>query len=98
TTAVEGGVVTDQAHGPITYRRGKVDGLLLATEGVAPFFCAGNTEGDLPLLESATHRRLVLASAPMGHKNHDTEWVMQSIAQSRGWFSHSYLLADPITF
>lgn len=90
-TAVEDGIITDQKFGPLTYRRGKVDGLLSATGGVAPFFCAGNTEGDLPLLESATHLRYVVAANPVDNHNFGTERHMLEIAKKRGWFYHDYL-------
>ncbi len=86
-TRVVNGIVTDEQEGPITYKSGKVSGLLERTRGSAPFFCAGNTEGDLPLLEAATHHRLVIASAPAGDRNHSTETRMQEVALQRGWWS-----------
>ena len=48
------GIVTEEQDGPITYREGKVTGLLEKTGGKHPFFASGNSEGDLPLLESST--------------------------------------------
>lgn len=81
------GIVTDQQFGPITWRRGKVDGLLLETQGKSPLFASGNTEGDLALLESATHVRLTVASAQTGHLNFPTEQKLRAIAHERGWHS-----------
>ena len=93
-TKVTNGVVTEEQEGPITYRQGKVEGLLKATGGKPPFFAAGNTPGDLPLLESATHLRMVLHSAPEGHVNYNSEQEMLKIARERGWLWHSFLDAS----
>ena len=90
-TKVIDGIISDEQQGPITWREGKVKGLLEATGGVLPFFTAGNTSGDLPLLDSASHIRLVLASAEPNHGNYETEQKMQALAKDRNWFHHSYL-------
>ncbi|MGE3387759.1 MAG: HAD family hydrolase [Bdellovibrionales bacterium] len=90
-TRVVDGLVTDKQEGPITYKQGKVTGLLEATGGEKPFFCAGNTEGDLPLLESATDLRLVIAGSPENDRNYATERKMLAIAQDRGWYAQNYL-------
>lgn len=89
-TEVENGVVTDRCRGVITYREGKAEALLARTGGVHPYFCAGNTEGDLWLLEAATALRLVISSAPEKTENFPTEAKMLSLAQSRGWHFHRY--------
>lgn len=91
TTKVIDGKITDEKDGPITWRSGKVDGLLHHTQGQKPFFASGNTTGDLALLESASHHRLVIATAKQGDTNFETERKMIQIAQERGWFHHSYL-------
>lgn len=90
-TRVDNGIITEHQHGPITYRRGKVDGLLARTNGQTPFFAAGNTEGDLPLLESANELRLVVAGSPHGDRNFETEQRMLTIAEQRRWFSFKFL-------
>lgn len=90
-TKVENGVITEHQHGPITWREGKPEGLLTRTGGVRPYFAAGNTEGDLFLLESSTAHRLVMAAAPEGSENFPTEQRMLKIARERGWHSHFYL-------
>jgi HAD superfamily phosphoserine phosphatase-like hydrolase len=90
-TEVENGIVTSRQKGVITYREGKAEALLRHTGGVRPYFCAGNTEGDKWLLECATDLRLVMSSAPEGHKNHPTEMVMLKLAGERQWHSHRFL-------
>lgn len=92
-TKIKNGIVTDQQDGIITYREGKVHGLLERTNGQHPFYAAGNSEGDLPLLEAATHLRMVLASATAAEhaELHEIEQHMIGLAQSRGWFFHSYV-------
>jgi phosphoserine phosphatase len=89
-TEVVNGVVTEKQKGPITWRQGKVEGLLARTGGVPPYFAAGNTEGDLFLLESSTSQRLVMAAAPAGSENYPTEQTMLKTATDRGWHSHYY--------
>lgn len=91
-TRVENGNITEEQEGPITYKAGKVSGLLEATGGAAPCFCAGNTEGDLPLLDASLGLRLVLASAPFGDRNYATERRMLNVAQQRNWLAHDYTL------
>lgn len=90
-TAVENGLVTERQKGPITYKRGKVDGLLHRTGGVAPFLCAGNTEGDLSLLESAIDLRIVVAGSPVDDRNYSTERQMLKTANQRNWIALDYL-------
>ncbi|MEM7646754.1 MAG: HAD family hydrolase [Pseudomonadota bacterium] len=92
TTKVIDGVMTEEQDGPVTYREGKVTGLLEKTGGKAPFFASGNSEGDLPLLESSTHLKLVMASAPESEKSmHNVEQTMVTIAKQKGWHYHSYV-------
>lgn len=85
-TKVVDGLVTDQQDGSITYRNGKVTGLLEKTGGAYPFFCAGNTEGDLPLLEASRSIRVVVAASDKRNTNYDTEQSMIKLAQTHGWF------------
>lgn len=83
------GIISSEQDGPITYRQGKVEALLKKTQGHPAFFAAGNTEGDLPLLENATHLRLVMAATQPGHSNYNTEQKMLALAKERGWFIFS---------
>jgi phosphoserine phosphatase len=92
-TKIVDGIVTEEQDGIITYREGKVAGLLERTQGVHPFYVAGNSEGDLPLLEASTHLRMVLASAHHDKEPelHDIEQHMIRVAEERGWFFHNYV-------
>lgn len=58
TALDENDKVTEEQHGPITWRQGKADALLQRTEGVRPVFCAGNTLGDIALIETSVGGRL----------------------------------------
>ena len=89
-TKVHAGVITDEADEPITWREGKVSGLLEATGRKRPFIAAGNTMGDLALLDSATRIRIANLGAPAGHFNRESEEALLAVAKSRGWFFHSY--------
>lgn len=86
-TEVKNGIVTDIQDGPITYRKGKADAILHATNGIDPIFCAGNTLGDLHLLESATHVAAAIISQKPGEALYPTEQELQSEAQKRHWLS-----------
>ncbi len=90
-TKVNDGIITDVQEGPLTYRKGKVDALLIETGGKPPFLSSGNTEGDLSLLESATHLRIVMAASPKSNDNYQTERRLLDIAKERGWFYHDFL-------
>ena len=89
-TQVVDGVVTDLPGPTITWREGKVTGLLEATGRRRPFLCAGNTMGDLALLDSATHFRVVNAAAPSDHVNRESEQALVEVAKKRGWYFHVY--------
>ncbi|MBX7230580.1 MAG: haloacid dehalogenase-like hydrolase [Bdellovibrionales bacterium] len=89
-TQVDQGIISDKAFGAMTYKQGKVIGLKTATKGIPAFFCAGNTEGDLPLLESATHFRLVVTGSPPKNSNYQTEQKMIQIAQKNNWHHCKY--------
>jgi phosphoserine phosphatase len=89
-TAVVNGLVTETPHGVITYREGKAAAILARTGGVAPYFAAGNTEGDRWLLEGASALRLVISSAPENTENYPTEQNMIEMANKNNWYSHRY--------
>lgn len=89
-TEVHQGLVTDKQKGVITYREGKAKAILEHTDGLAPYFSAGNTEGDRWLLESSTALRLVMSAAPKGSENFATEQTMLALAESHGWYSHRF--------
>ena len=89
-TKIENGLVTDEQVGPITHGTGKVDGLLEKTGGKHPFLAAGNTQSDRALVESATHLKLVIGSAPQDHEHFETEQFMQNLAKEKGWLSYQF--------
>jgi phosphoserine phosphatase len=89
-TQVVDGVVTEKRKGVITYREGKAEALLARTGGLAPYFAAGNTEGDKWLLECSSDLRLVMSASPEGTENGITEAKMLKLAAERGWYSHRY--------
>ena len=90
-TEIDKGYVTEKQKGVITYKEGKVQGLLQKTNGQKAFLCSGNTEGDLALLESATHLRLVVSAAARDDHNFKTENKMLQIASENGWLSHRFI-------
>lgn len=90
-TEVVDGVITERQRGVITYREGKAQAILARTGGLAPYFAAGNTEGDKWLLEGASELRLVMSSSKADTENGKTEARMLALAQENGWFSHRYL-------
>lgn len=87
-TVLEDGRIGMRKKGTLTYREGKPKRLLEATGGVRPFFCSGNTEGDLELLRSATDVRFVMSNTVEAHPNFETEQVMLDMARSEGWYYH----------
>ena len=91
-TQLHGTTVTDKQKGVITYKKGKVDALLEVTGGKKPFLACGNTEGDLDLLESATHLSIAVSSASADDgKLYKTESKLASIAEARGWIKHRFV-------
>lgn len=93
-TKVEKGLVTETQEGIITHQAGKAEALLKATGGVAPFFCSGNTMGDLELLECSTDVRLAVSAASRDDKIFRTEDELQKLATQRGWHAHRFVLAE----
>jgi phosphoserine phosphatase len=90
-TQIENGLITSKQSGTITYREGKAQALLESTGGQRPFFCSGNTTGDLHLLKAATHLSLAVHSCvdPNQELFH-TEAALQNEAQSMGWLRHQF--------
>jgi phosphoserine phosphatase len=89
-TKIHGDSITDQCDGPITYREGKVQGLLQATSGIRPIFCSGNTLGDQQLLESSSGLRLAVQSKKPGAEIYETEIALQQIAKNNGWLTANF--------
>ena len=87
-THIQNGHITEAQKGIITYRKGKVDALLKETKGVLPFFASGNSQGDIELLNSATHLRLCISAAPKGSELYEKEMELLRHGQSRHWWTH----------
>ena len=90
-TKIIDGIITDEQDGPVTWFDGKPKRLIEVSGGQAPFFAAGNSKGDLALLESATHVPLVIQSATENHFNFETEKQMKELAEKNGWHHYSFL-------
>lgn len=88
TELIDGKVGINQ-KGTLTYKKGKALRIVEETNGTTPYFCSGNTEGDLELLKSASDVRFVVSNTTSPHPNHQTEKVMVDLARSEGWFYHS---------
>ncbi|MCO5112628.1 MAG: HAD family hydrolase [Bdellovibrionaceae bacterium] len=83
--------LTLERYLPITWREGKPEALLNATDGVAPFLCGGNTISDLPLLESATDFRVSVNSVDQKDSIFESEQQLKRISLERQWFHFDYL-------
>lgn len=91
TTRIENQIITDELEGVVTYKQGKVDSLLLATHNKLPFLASGNTEGDLPLLEAATHVRIAVSASSRDDRLYKTEHNLLQHAISKNWFYHKFI-------
>lgn len=89
-TKVKDLIVTNELKGIISYKKGKPEALKLKT-GFFPFFASGNTEGDLELLESATHLRLAVSAANRDDELYKSEFLLQETANKKSWMSHRFL-------
>ena len=85
-TKVHHGIITDEQCGPITWREGKVEGILEATGGKKPFFCAGNSTGDSFLLDCASHVALAHCATKPDNPIHQTELDLLAEAEKNDWF------------
>jgi phosphoserine phosphatase len=84
------GIIGLEPVSPITWRAGKAEGLLQATGGRRPIFAAGNTYGDIALLQSATDARLAVATQDEANELHDEESKLWAFAQENGWMTHAF--------
>ena len=88
-TKVKKGIISDEPDGAITYREGKLHALLDITNGKKPFLAAGNTMGDLALLESSKIS-LAVGAAKEDHELFATEERLRQEAQARNWLIHRF--------
>ncbi len=89
-TKVLDGVISDQQEGEITYKKGKPAALLSLTQGVQPILCAGNTTGDLQLIESSLGIKLAVGASGAGEDLLATESELATIAKEKGWYYHRF--------
>lgn len=90
-TEVRDGIVGEKAHGIVTHKEGKAQALMARTGGKRPFLAAGNTMGDLELMETSTDVRLALSAASRDDRLFKTEDELQKTAKIRGWLSHRFI-------
>lgn len=90
-TEIDNGIISDRQSGLITYRQGKVDALLAATNGKKPFFCSGNTMGDFQLLQGSTQLSLAVSAAARDDKLFRTEAELQEKAAQNSWEYHRFI-------
>ncbi len=93
-TEIENGKVTDRQKGLITYKNGKPRALLERTNGQRPFFCSGNSNGDIELLESATHLQLCVSAAPETSELFAKEQELFHHADKHGWHKHRLVMSS----
>ncbi len=90
TTKVVNGIISSEPVLPITWRAGKAEALLAATGGVRPVFCAGNTYGDIALLESSSHLRLAVSTQIEANSLFEEERRLKEVAFQNGWLMHGF--------
>lgn len=87
-------VVTELVKSPVTYRQGKADALLKATGGRKPILAAGNTLGDIALLDIATDFKLMIQSqSPLLSENAGLlaeEKKLRDHGRPLGWRLHAF--------
>lgn len=88
-THIRKGRISQEQDGPITWREGKADALL-TQKGSRPVFCAGNTTGDLQLLELSQTTPLAIHSHKVPSALREDEQQLQVIAKERGWHIHEF--------
>ncbi len=94
TKIAKDGTISDVQDGPITYQAGKKIALLERTKNVLPILAAGNTTGDLELIQLATHVKLAVTSATSESKVYKSEVALQEIAKKNSWICHSFIQKD----
>ena len=90
TTEIVDGKIGSKAIHPITWRRGKAEGLLARTGGVRPILASGNTYGDTALLETATHVSLAVSTRDKPGGLFEEEQKLREEANGRGWLAHQF--------
>lgn len=89
TKVVEGKVTADQG-GPVTWQTGKAEALLEKTNGIKPLFAAGNSNGDIHLLEISQTTPLCLQTQTKPNSLFDQEQILLEMAKERNWHTHAF--------
>lgn len=93
-TEVVNGVVTSTVRQPVTYRQGKADALLRATQGLKPVIAAGNTLGDVAILEASIDFKLMIQSqsalVPKLPELLTAEKKLRDYGRPLGWRLHAF--------
>lgn len=89
-TQVKDDIILDSRNGVITYRAGKVDGYKQKNTAI-PFLASGNSEGDVELLEFATHIKLAVSAANREDRLYKSEYHLQQIAKDKNWHFHRFI-------
>lgn len=83
---IKEGILTEDLIRPVTYGEGKKQALLKETNNKKPLFAAGNSPGDLFLLEMASLSLVVNSAPPQNKENFPGEEKMKFLAREKGWF------------
>lgn len=84
-TRIKEGVISNELIQPLSLQKGKVERFFEATKKT-PFFCAGNSMDDLPLIKMASHIKLAIKTSTKNDDLFETENTLQGIAKSSRWF------------
>ena len=82
--------VTDIQDGHITWRDGKLKALMERTEDVRPILCAGNTIGDISMIQSSQCIKLAIQTQNEPNGLYEEEQPLFEMAKENGWFTHNF--------
>ena len=90
TTKVLNNHVTDEVEYPITWRDGKAEAILQRTKNVKPLLAAGNTYGDIALINTASHINLAVSTQSEKNGLYEEEIRLCEEAKTRKWIFHEF--------
>ncbi len=91
STAIDSnGIITDQGIFPITYKDGKLEALLKATNQIHPILSSGNTMGDISLLKGSRGLSIAVGAANENHELYATEEQLRQEAINHHWIIHRF--------
>lgn len=89
------GKLTNEFIPPLTYGEGKKEAFLRESDGKKPLFVAGNSPGDLFLLETASVALIVNSASKENKEHFSGEQAMRQLAKKKGWFLMDLLKNPP---